>query len=282
MTLLQCKVAVLLLGLPLLGMTELATPNQDVTFAAYDSPPWYIHSEAGPATGVIPYYTQQLSNQTGYTVSIVPMPFQRVVGSTEDKDIDFVVSIEHPLLFETAYPYMKLGKISALVYSAKPLHDLLVTEGRHKARVGVLRGIVPLIYKLAPKELTDSWDIIEFNSEESGFRAAQLGRLDAAILTRNVYEYLVDEEGISEPGHVEELGFFKVFAWLPKHIKLNYQLIKMRKHIEEISHDGRMVLDWRTALNRFEGSEKTTLGYPELNDSDNTELGELFKKITPH
>lgn len=275
MTTSKAKFALLLLALPLLGLAELAQKQQTVTFAAYDTPPWYIHSDTGPATGIIPHYTQQLSSQTEYAVIMKPMPYQRVITSTEDKNIDFVVSIEHPDLFKSAYPYMKLGKLSSVVYSTKPLDDLLISS-KQRAKVGVLRGVVPLVHKLAPKELIDSWDIVEFNTEESGFRAAQLGRLDAAILTRNVYEYLVDEEGGNNPGHVEELGFFSVFAWLPKRVKLDYELIKMRKKIEQITYDGKIVLDWRTALNRFEGKSST----PVVDHRENTELGKLIQKMS--
>lgn len=281
MTLFRATLALILLSCPALGLAEQAIKKQKtVTFAAYDSPPWYIHSETGSSTGIIPYYTQQLSSQTDYHVNMKPMPYLRVINSTEDRSIDFVVSIEHPDLFKTAYPYMKLGKLSSVVYSAKSLDNFLVTTSNKKAKVGVLRGILPLVYKLAPKELVESWDITEFNTEESGFRAAQLGRLDAAILTRNVYEYLVDQDGSRNPGYVEELGFFSVFAWLPKRIKLNYELIKMRNSIEKATYDGKIVLDWRTALNRFEGSESALP--PQVYEKENTELGELINKISRH
>ena len=266
-----------LFSLPLLGLAEKPSQQKTVTFAAYDSPPWYIHSDTGPATGVIPHYTQQLSAQTEYSVVMKPMPYQRIITSTSDKNIDFVVSVEHPDLFKSAYPYMKLGKLSSVVYSTKPLEDLLVSNN-HKPKVGVLRGVVPLVHKLTPKELIDKWNIIEFNSEESGFRSAQIGRLDAAILTRNVYEYLVDEAGGNNPGYIEELGFFDVFAWLPKRIKLNYELIKMRKKIEEITYGGKIVLDWRTALNRFQESEQS----PAVDNQKNTELRQLLRKISKH
>ena len=277
MTVCKTILSLLLLSLPVLGLGESTKNQQTVTFAAYDSPPWYIHSDTDPATGIIPYYTQQLSKYTEYSIVMKPMPYQRVITSTEDKTIDFVVSVEHPDLLKSAYPYMKLGKLSSVVYSTKPLEELLVSNDQ-KPRVGVLRGVVPLVHKLTPKELIDQWDIIEFNTEESGFRAAQLGRLDAAILTRNVYEYLVDEAGGRNPGYIEELGFFSVFAWLPKRVKLNYELIRMRKKIEEVTYAGKIVLDWRTALNRFEESEYS----PTVDNQENTQLGVLIQKISKH
>lgn len=278
MTLFRATLALILLSCPALGLAEQVIKKQKtVTFAAYDSPPWYIHSETGPATGVIPHYAQQLTGNTKYRVKVAPMPYQRIIGSANDKSIDFVTSIEHPELFKTAYPYIKLGKIAAVVYSATSLDDLLVTTGTKKAKIGVLRGITPLVYKLAPKELTDTWEIIEVSTEESGFRSAQLGRLDATILSRNVYEYLVDEEGGTNPGYAEDLGFFTVFAWLPKRTKLNYELINMRKHIEKITHGGKIVLDWRTALNRFETAEGSEQRI--LDSEENAELRKLLNKL---
>ena len=254
-----------------------STPKPAINIAAYDTAPWYIHSNHSPATGVIPYYTQQLTKQSGYPINVIPMPYQRVISSTEDKTIDFIASIEHPQLYKMAYPYIKLGKIAAVVYSSKPLDELIVAVGDAKAKVGILRGILPLVYKLAPKELTDRWDIVEVNTEESGFRAAQLEHLDAAILSRNAYEYLADEEGESNVGYTENLGFFTVFAWLPKHTQLNYHLIKIRDHIEALTHSGKIVLDWRTALNRF---EPATEPKPSLVDhKENAELRKLLNKL---
>ena len=270
----------LLLGLATISSAEQpSTSPKTISFAAYDTAPWYIHSEQGPATGIIPHYTQQLTSQSEYSIDIIPMPYQRVIDSTSDKSIDFIASIEHPQLYKMAYPYIKLGKIAAVVYSSKPLDELIVAVGDAKAKVGILRGILPLVYKLAPKELTDRWDIVEVNTEESGFRAAQLGHLDAAILSRNAYEYLVNEEGGDNLGYAENIGFFTVFAWLPKRTKLNYHLIKIRNHIEELTHDGKIVLDWRTALNRFESARESRQKPALVNNKENIELRKLLNKL---
>lgn len=258
------------------GDTATAIPNS-INFAAYDSEPWYIRQKGDKITGIIPHYTQQLTRHIQQGVNVVPMPFQRIVHASDNPNIDFIASIEHPDLFKNAYPYIKLGKIGAVIYSQQALSDELLVNPRKKARIGVLRGVIPLIKKLTPASLHQHWDLQEFNNEESGLLAAQLGRLDAAILTRNSYEYLTDQSEPDSLGYVSDLGYFTVYAWLPKRIKLNHELIDMRNKVEQLTNKGQIVLDWRTALNNFDNTSKPL--FKTTPHDQQVQFRDLLKKL---
>lgn len=240
---------VYLLALIMLGNTAWAAEqNTEVTIAAYKNPPWYIANGQGKPTGIFPSLAQKLSDSTPYNFTIIPMPYQRVIDSLDNKNIDLIASIETASLSKIAIPYINLGQVSGMICSNQPIDDILEKSLNSKITVGILRGGKSITEHYTPPEYFKNWDIIEFNSEISGLHAVALGRIDATIVSEETYKYAVEENPLyADAVHSKIINSYALYGWIPKDQPVSERLKAIRDAVESNNEASKHLLSTQPA-----------------------------------
>lgn len=214
--------------------------QQVLRCAVYGDPPWIIN-EAGELKGVAPYYAKAFQRVTDYEIELVPMPYKRSLLSIDNPDIDFVLALEDEEISHLAEPYVRIGRIAILLYSLRPIDELMNALHPQKVSAGILRGAE----HLAEKELPP-WSRMDVNSESSSFWLVAKGRLDVTAMSRNSYEYLTEQNPDAPKGYIRDIGFADVYAWINKKRTKEQGYEMARRRVEEQTFHGKLVLDWYT------------------------------------
>lgn len=205
-------------------------------FAVYGDPPWVIQ-EDGEDRGIVPYYSKKFIQNSELSIVMLPMPYKRSIHSIMSEDVDFVVALAGSELREQAEPFIRIGRLAIVLFSARPIPDLSLSD----VNVVTVAGAEKEAQAWLP-----NWNHAVVNSESIALRAAAKGRFDVAMLTRNAYEYYADQDVELQAGFVKDIGLAEVFVWVKKGSKHLARYQEAKTQIEKVSFDGKLVLDWYT------------------------------------
>lgn len=228
------------LVLVLCVMSSAALAEREVVrCAVYDTPPWVLPAEQGYA-GVAPYYAEKFSRVAGMDIELLPMPYQRSLNSIRSQEVDFVIALPNLELREHAEPFVKIGKLAIVLFSALPM-DELYAKPVSEVSLAIVEGTDGLTAGWVPE-----WPATRVSGELRALRAAAKRRFDAVLVTRNTYEYWAEREPEIAAGHVKDVGLSQVYAWINKRRTDKAHYAEARAEIEKTSFGGKIVLDWYT------------------------------------
>lgn len=217
--------------------------KETITIGAYNRPPWYMISKTGKPIGIFPTLAERLSSAS-LEIRIVPMPYERMINTLEGAHIDLLASVENPILVEKATPFVKIGTVSGMLFTNKPLYALLDEQSKTRPRIAVLKGMEELVAYFTPPDLYKRWDVVEMNTEAALFHATGTGRVDGSILSSRGYNYFIASSpaNYADNTYIDSIGTYNVYTWLPKNRKATPALLKLKEEISRISLSRKTIL----------------------------------------
>lgn len=238
----------------LLLMSATASAEKSYKFTIYDAPPWYFKTKDGMDAGMMSMLLRIIDRQFPEKILTQPVPYSRSLAwlagdIAKLPDIDFIIAMTSPSISSDFVKCASLGSFSVVAFSLQPLSEL--TANKKNIHVGVLRGVKNLVKTMLPEPIWRNWQMSELNSEQQIYDLVRKQRLDAGLMTLNVYQYLLENVQGATEGNICPLGYMEVFAWLPRKFIKSQGHLNLCSKLDEYTTSGSMQLDADELIDTF-------------------------------